>query len=108
RPVRGIHHDRIRQGQQFLVKAVEERPRKLLRSVRAGKIRASDIANEQRIAGQNCVGCDDFVSSVTTRQTLSGVCPGVSSARIRTVSIFTSKPSVSGTWGNSARACAPI
>src|SRR5271170_2939566 len=53
RPVRGIHHHRIRQRQQLLVQAVVEQSRKLRRRVRLGEIRASNIANKQGIAGQH-------------------------------------------------------
>src|SRR5450631_4572923 len=56
RPVRGIHHHRIRQREQFLVQTVVKQSRKFPRRVRARKIRASNITNKQRIASQHCRG----------------------------------------------------
>jgi hypothetical protein len=111
--VRRIHHHRIRKRQQLLVQAVIKQSRKFPRRVRARKIRrpTSPINNVSPVSTAH--GCtdspsDDLLTSVITRQTLSGVWPGVSKARIRTAPIFTSKPSVRRTCGNSALACAPI
>ena len=69
RTVRGIHGHRVGQCQQFVMQTVIKHSRKLPRRVRAGKIGASNIANKQRVAGQNrrrlcrlgCI-CGAFIS----------------------------------------------
>jgi hypothetical protein len=56
--VRRIHFDTVRQPEQLAVETVVEHPGHLRRCValRAGQVRTPDIADEQRIPGQDFLG----------------------------------------------------
>ena len=71
----GVNFDVIRKGEQLLVDALVK-----LRSVFArlpGKIRTAHSSNKKSVARQDEPGIVPRLKSVTNRQTLSGVWPGV-------------------------------
>ena len=104
RTMRRINQHAIGQRHQFVMQAIVEQSRELLRGMGRAKDRpsTSPMKNVSPVSTAQAAPklFADGSSSVITRQMLSGVWPGVSSARTRMPPTRTSNPSRNATWEN--------